>query len=573
MCEEVTLRIAGQAGQGLKTTGKVLCRTFKRAGLNVFANMDYMSRIRGGNNFFQIRVAEKPVLTLREKCDVIVAMDADSVGIHRKALSDNGILLCDLEKNGLDEEKSCVDVPFFKKADEIGGSEKYTGAVMTGFLLGLIAPHGIDKAGEVMREILSDKGEETVGNNLDAVKAGYELAKESGREGSFAPKPSATGADVLMDGNRAIAIGAVSAGLRFYSAYPMTPATSIMTDLCEVARKFGILVEQAEDEIAAVNMAIGASFAGTRAMTGTSGGGFALMQEGISLAAMTETPLVVVDSQRPAPATGLPTRTEQGDLDMAIHSGHGEFAKAVFTPGTAEEAFYLTQKAFNLADKYQIPVIILTDQHLADSERNFKRPDTAEISIERGLLEREKSGDMEGYKRYAFTSSGISPRAVPSWIKEVVYADSDEHTEEGHITESARVREDMVVKRLYKKMGGLSEEIVPPVCHATEGADVILAGFGSTYGVIREFCERYEGKKAGQVHFPQVWPFPAEKFKKIAEKAEEIIVVENNALGQLARLIRRETGIDVDGSILKFDGRPFNVDLLISLIEGENNGR
>jgi len=303
-------------------------------------------------------------------------------------------------------------------------------------------------------------------------------------------------------------------------------------------------------------------------MTSTSGGGFALMVEGVSLAAMTETPVVIVDAQRPAPATGFPTRTEQSDLEFLLHAGHGEFARVIYAPGTIEEAYYLTVKAFNIAEKYQIPVLIMTDQYLADCYMNILSFDTDKIKVKRYIISKEESAKITDYKRYRLTKSGISSRAIPSWIEGVVYADSDEHTEEGHITESADMRVNMVQKRLYKKMNGLSEEIEPPSSYKIEGADTVLIGFGSTYGVIKETVDTMPDKKIGFAHIPQVWPFPSDKLTALLKNAKNILTVENNAAGQLARLIRRETGIKANNSILRFDGRPFNFDYLSQRLKG-----
>ncbi|MBF0484076.1 MAG: 2-oxoacid:acceptor oxidoreductase subunit alpha, partial [Candidatus Omnitrophica bacterium] len=304
-------------------------------------------------------------------------------------------------------------------------------------------------------------------------------------------------------------------------------------------------------------------------MTGTSGGGFALMTEGLSLAGMIETPIVVVDSQRPAPATGFPTRTEQADLDLLIHAGHGEFARVIYAPGTIEEAFDLTIKAFDVAEKYQIPALIMTDQHLADSIRDVDTPLNKNVKIQRYILSLEESKNIKNYKRYQLTDSGISPLAVPSWIDDVIYADSDEHTEEGHITEDAGMRKKMVEKRFYKKIEGLKKEIIPPIAYKVSGAHLVLLGFGSTYGVMKDVCDAMHEKKIGFVHLSQVWPFPNHEIKLLLAGAKKIITVENNAGGQFTKLFKCETGMMVNGTILKFDGRPFDLDGLMDLVEKE----
>lgn len=567
MDKDITIRITGEAGQGMKTIGTALCKIFKNAGYNIFANMDYMSRIRGGNNFFQIRIAEKRVFTLREKVDILVALNRESVELHKEGMAEKGLLILDMKEFGIEEKNPAFfNAPFYDIARK-AGKEIFINSVTCGLVAGVI---GLDfsHVSDVLKLIFSDKKEEIIKRNVEAAMEGYELAKKRSLRDSFRIEKADIKEDLLLNGNEAIALGAILAGCKFYTAYPMTPSTGIMNFIAHYGDRFNIVVEQAEDEVAAINMAIGASFAGARAMTSTSGGGFALMQEGISLAGMTETPIVVADAQRPAPATGLPTRTEQADLDFVIHSGHGEFAKAVFSPGTTEEAFYLTIKAFDLAYKYQIPVFILTDQHLADSYRNIKKLDTDKISIKRYVISKEDSVKVESYKRYLLTDSGISPRAVPSWIRDVVYADSDEHNEEGHITESGEIRNKMVEKRLYKKLAALTKEITEPSSHNLEGADIILIGFGSTYGVLKEACESAEGKKKiGFIHLSQVWPFPADKMRQLTGKTSaKLITVENNAGGQLAKLIRREAGIECDSSILKFDGRPFDLNFITNRI-------
>ena len=294
------------------------------------------------------------------------------------------------------------------------------------------------------------------------------------------------------------------------------------------------------------------------------------MVEGVSLAGMTETPIVIVDAQRPAPATGFPTRTEQADLDFLIHAGHGEFARVVYAPGTIEEAFYLTIKAFNIADKYQIPVLLMTDQHLADSYRNIEAFDQNKIKVKRHIISKEDSQRITSYKRYQLNETGISPRAIPSWIKDVVYVDSDEHNEEGHITEDAQMRIKMVEKRFSKKLCALAKEVEAPSVYNLENAERVLIGFGSTYGVIREAAESIE--KTGFIHLSQVWPFPVLRMQELLKNAKNIITVENNAGAQLAKLLKREAGIAANSSILKFDGRPFNLDYLTHQLQETRNG-
>lgn len=570
MVEEITIKIAGQAGQGIQTIGEALCNIFKRSGSHIFANQDYMSRIRGGNNFFQLRAAAKPIYTLRQKSDITVALDKQSVKLHRNDVAGGGIIVFDKAKFNLSgEDKALFNLPFYDLANSIGGSDLFINAVCCGAVAGLaqVNPDYLERS---IRDLFADKDEEIISKNIMAAQAGYNFAKDNFKGDKFRIKSAPAGENLLMNGNDAIALGAIRAGCKFYSAYPMSPSTSIMNVVAQYAKRFNILVEQAEDEIAAINMVIGASFAGARSMTATSGGGLALMVEGLSLAAMTETPIVVVDAQRPAPATGFPTRTEQADLNFLIHAGHGEFAKAIYAPGTIQEAFYLTVKAFNIAEKYQIPVLIMTDQHLADSLQDTEEFDLNKASVQRFIISKEDSKKVSGYKRYRLTDSGISERAIPSWIEDVIYADSDEHNEEGHITEDAGTRIEMVKKRFYKKMAGLAQEIEKPAGYNVEKAQTILLGFGSTYGALKEASEAL-GKDFGFVHLSQVWPFPSLELSPLLKNKKKILTVENNAGKQLAGLLMREAGIKANSSILRYDGRPFNLDYLIEQIKEAKN--
>ncbi len=570
----MTIKIAGEAGQGMQTISGVLAKAFKKAGLHIFVNQDFMSRIRGGNNFSQLRVAKKPLFAPRAKSDITVSLDKESVHLHRPSIADEGIMILDRQKYGVtDSYVAYFDVPFYDMAKKSGGSELYANSAACGIVAGLTRLD-FRHVEEALKEIFGDKSPDVVKANVESARLGYDFAKNNFKPDIYAIAEGGPNGNLLMNGNDAIALGAIRAGCKFYSAYPMSPSTTIMENISRYAKDFNIIVEQAEDEIAAINMIIGASFAGVRSMCATSGGGFALMVEGLSLAGMLETPIVAVDAQRPGPATGFPTRTEQADLDFIIHAGHGEFARAIFAPGTAEEAFYLTVKAFNLAEKYQIPAIILTDQHLADSLRDIGTFDMGKAKVERHIISKEDSKKISGYKRYQITKTGVSPMAVPSWIDDVIYADSDEHTEEGHITEDTYIRISMVEKRLYKKMELLSQEIEEPTKFNIESADTILVGFGSTYGAMKEVCDAIPRRKAGFVHLSQVWPFPSRQLAALLKGEKNVLTVENDAGAQLAGLIRRFSGIEVDGSILKYDGRPFDVDLLLNRVsEVTSHGR
>ena len=375
------------------------------------------------------------------------------------------------------------------------------------------------------------------------------------------------GKRMLLTGNEALSLGAIAAGCKFMSAYPMTPSSSIMEYLAAHGEEYGVTVVQAEDEIAAINMINGAAYAGARAMTATSGGGFCLMVEGLGLAGMTETPIVVVNGQRPGPAIGLPTRTEQGDLEFVLYASHGEFPRAVLAPATVEDCFWLTVKAFNLADRYQLPVIVLTDQHLASSYATIQRFDLSKVTVDRGLLVPDNE-TVKDYKRHRITDSGISPRAFPGREDLLVVTDSDEHDEAGHLIEDGVIRTNMVRKRMRKR-AGLKQEMSPPLIVGKKKVDNLLIGWGSSYGAIAEAAEilKEEGYDTGYLQLKEIWPFPSEAVAGALKNAGHSYVIENNATGQMAHLIKAETGMSIGAKILKYDGRPFTPAEIIEQIK------
>jgi 2-oxoglutarate ferredoxin oxidoreductase subunit alpha len=422
-----------------------------------------------------------------------------------------------------------------------------------------------------LEEEFSIKGADIVNQNKNSANAGYRYVQESFKGVSVDKMPpgSFSKKKMLLNGSHAMALGAICAGLKFYSGYPMSPSTPIMEFIASQANEYDIIFEQAEDEIAAINMVIGASFAGARAMTATSGGGFCLMAEALGLAAMTETPAVIVVSQRPGPATGLPTRTEQGDLNFVIHAAQGEFPRAVLAPGSAEQCFYLMTKAFNLADRYQTPVIVLGDQHLNDSYFTVDNLELDRVTIDRGdLVFDDRLPSVKDYKRYAWQESGISPRVLPGQSQAVLYADSDEHTEEGHITESSDVRNRMVRKRM-RKLDGLRNEMGAPLIYPSKKADVVLLSWGSLYGAAKEAVEllNRDGISAQMMHFSEIFPFTAASFINTIKKKSKIFAVENNYSGQFTEFFTRETGFPVFHRILKYDGRPFSPQEIISQVK------
>ena len=439
--------------------------------------------------------------------------------------------------------------------------------VATGVIMGVLG-YPIEPLLEALPETLKSKDEKNITVNRNAAKNGYEYAGIHCTQCAFTLS-STSERLMVIDGNEAIGLGAAASGCKFYSAYPMTPSTGIMVSLAKKAHDFGIIVEQAEDEISAINMALGASFAGVRAMTGSSGGGFALMVEGLSLAAMTETPVVIALAQRPGPATGFPTRTEQGELLFALHAGHGEFPRIIFAPGSPEEAFYLTNKAFDLSQKFQVPVFILTDQYLADTQWTYKGFDTKHLVYEDYRL---RGWDGEEYKRHAFTDSGISPFALPGASKRLVVTDSDEHDEEGHLIEDGPTRIKMVNKRFFLKKSAIASHINPPLVYGNKDAETVIVGWGSTYGIMKEAIDALsERRSIAMLHFSEIYPFPGrEKFDYVGflQRAKKTISIEQNATSQFARLLKTETGYNFTNHINRYDGRPFLIEELAGEIDG-----
>lgn len=570
---DYTIKIGGEAGQGIQTIGDTLAKVFSRSGYHVFSHQDYESRIRGGHNFFQIRFSGKPVTAPREKIDILVALDKESIQQHEDEISEIGQVIYDSSAIKQKHDKPhFLDIPFISLAVEHGGSKIMANTVATGAVLGMLGMD-IDMLIRIIKDTFRKKGDEVINANIKSAMAGYDFAAKQCLQCSFSVTPLSAPKmlpKMLITGNDAIGLGAIASGCKFYAAYPMTPSTGIMNYIADKEKEYNIVVEQAEDEIAAINMALGASFAGVRSMTGTSGGGFALMVEGLSLAAMTETPVVIVLGQRPGPATGFPTRTEQGELQFALYTAHGEFPRVVLAPGTPEQAFYLTNKAFDLAEKYQIPVIILSDQHLADSLWTFDRLDLSRIKYNDYRLRGEVLNSLAEYKRHSFTDSGISPLAIPGESKHLVVTDSDEHDEEGHIVEDADTRIKMVNKRLFRKLPHIRQEIDSPLLYGNPNPDVIIAGWGSTFGVIKEAVDILaKESKAAMLHFSEIYPFPStDKFDylKVLRNANAAICVENNATSQFARLMKTETGYTFTGMINKYDGRPFTVEGLLGEI-------
>ena len=552
------LLIGGAAGQGIDTTAAILEKLLKRSGYHVFTIRDFMSRVRGGHNFSMIRFGTEPIHSHSNRLDGIIAMDDETILQHRDELNEDGFILCDSKLTAEDPRAMKVDMDGMAKKL---GNPRVSGIIAVGIILKLFG-ESLDGAEEVLRAFVKQQFVEI---NVKALQAGYQLAEKryDHLEGTCQDW-------MLVSGSNAVALGAVAAGLRFYSAYPMSPSTSIMETLAALGDEAGLVVEQAEDEIAAINMAIGSSFAGARAMTGTSGGGFSLMVEALGLSGMAEIPLVVIDVQRPGPVTGLPTRTEQSDLRFVISASQGEFPRMVIALRNPSDAFYQTMRAFHLAEQYQIPVILLSDQYLGDATSTVEAFDPKRIKI----ASPAKKHDLEGeYLRYRYTKNGVSPRLIPGTTEHLVTADSDEHDERGWITESAEVRNRMMDKRM-KKLEGIKQERLEPDFIGPDDFDTLLLGWGSTWGPIAEAIAllNREGKERfAALVFGDIYPLPQKLLLEKAPKAARLINVEQNATGQLAGLVREETGIACTSSILKYDGRQISAEEIVARVRKEGS--
>ncbi len=555
--DEVSVVLCGEAGQGIQTVEQILVRYLKLSGFHVFATKEYMSRVRGGSNSTQIRISSKRASAYLDRIDILVPFHQGGIKHVEKRITPETIILGDREiisKDSPLEVKEFIDIPFSKIASDIGG-RIYVNIIAAGVVLGTV---GVEQhlLTNFIREFFSKKSEDVIKRNIEAIKKGYEVGTQILNSGKieFTIRSSPRIKDEnLLNGAEAVGLGALAGGCKFLSSYPMSPSTGVMVFLSQQMEDFDMVVEQAEDEISAINMAIGASYGGARSMVTTSGGGFALMIEGVSLAGMLEIPVVIHLGQRPGPATGLPTRTEQADLELALYSGHGEFPRIILAPGNLKDAFFLTQKAFNLADKYQIPVFVLTDQYLIDSLMNLPLLDISDTRDENHVVKTHK-----GYKRYELTEDGISPRGIPGFGEGLVGVDSDEHDEEAHITEDLILREKMVDKRL-KKLDSIKKEIVPPELVGSSNYKVLITGWGSTYHVVKEALQELGREDISFLHFKQVYPL-YEGTRDYLQKAQKNIIIENNATSQLTKLIKLYTGMDIESKVLKYNGLAFSVE-------------
>jgi len=586
--DHLTWMVGGEAGYGITTMGQMFARACARAHYSVFGYPEYPSLIRGGHNTAQVRVGKSDVNAHSDKMDVLLALNEETVDLHLDEMAEGGVIIYDGQSVQLDAEKiraaglHLASVPLADITKELGADRVMRNTVALAASAAIVGlPFEFIQS--VIESNFARKGKEVVDFNIKVARAGYDHATEL--EVPFEKKlPELTDGDaeaerdeseqvreqeIVISGNDAIAIGAIKAGLKFMAAYPMTPVTSVMLTVAKHGEKYGIIMKQTEDEIAAVNMAIGASHMGVRSMTASSGGGFALMSEALGMAAMTETPLVIVEGTRPGPSTGLPTWTDQGDLRFVLHASQGEFPLVTALPGDVDECFEMTLKVFNLADKYQMPCLIITDKYLGESicsTKPFAAPDYVPMTSTITAADAEKIADGE-YLRYKLTEDGVSPRALPGYPNCIYTASTDEHAEDGDLDESSANRIAMVDKRdrKFETLQGtdlLEDDMME--LHGPEAADLTIVGWGSTKGPILEAIEaaNSQGMSVNFLQIKYASPFPSKGVERMLNETSihdgKLLLVENNSNGQMGGMVREHTGIKIENQLLRYDGRPVN---------------
>ncbi|MBI2071235.1 MAG: 2-oxoacid:acceptor oxidoreductase subunit alpha [Elusimicrobia bacterium] len=564
----VDIWIAGAAGDGVQSTSEMLGKIAARSGLHVYIYNSYQSAIRGGYVYAQVRVSDKKAWLNGDRWDILMALNTDAVTRHQPWANQKAVLLFNSDRAKCPAGITGIGMPI----SEIVPNPLMQNVVFLGAALKLCGLP-LEKLEKAILETFGKKSKEVQEANLKAAREG------AGRAEEFAGRfkmPMTEKSYCLMTGNQALALGGAQGGVRFYAAYPMTPASGVLHWMADHAQKLGIAVMQPEDEISVINMAIGASFAGARSMVATSGGGFALMTEAVGLAAMTETPLVVINVCRAGPSTGVPTKTEQGDLFQVLGAGQGDYPRAVIAPLDVADAFNMAQAALNLADRYQMPVLMISDLLLSEHNETLDAGELKRLPIDRGEWAKT-NGDK--FKRYLFTPTGVSPRAKPGMDDYFIFtAGSDEHDERGFLISDVEtnpvIRKKMMEKRM-RKMDGVMREMPPNVLLGDQNAQLTLIGWGSMYNLLSALVERGRetGKKINALAIRSVWPFRAEEVASVLKKAKKTLLIEANFTGQMGRLIRQETGIDIPYHCLKYDGEPFYLENTWEVIERAYAGK
>ncbi len=567
MINQLSWKVGGQQGEGIESTGEIFSMALNRLGYYLYGYRHFSSRIKGGHTNNKIRVSTTPMNSISDHLDILVAFDQETIDVNVHELKDGGVIVADSKFSPVKPDNASVrlfPIPFTEIANDLGTSlmKNMVAVGASSALLG-VKPEDFTS---VVEQIFSRKGDAVVKKNMDAIREGMNrFNSEAGDAlGDFQLADVEVNRRMFMIGNDAIALGALAAGARFMPAYPITPASEIMEYLIKKLPEHGGTVIQTEDEIAACTMAIGANYAGVRSLSASAGPGLSLMMEGIGLSGITETPLVIVDTQRGGPSTGLPTKQEQSDVMALIYGTHGEIPKIVMAPSTVEEAFYDTIEAFNLAEEYQCPVIVMSDLALSLGKQTVEPLNYENIKIRRGKFDPQKEmPELEGkeyFKRYEVTEDGVSTRVIPGMKNGIHHVTGVEHNEQGKPSESPKNRKAQMDKRL-KKLNRLPNTFPEPVFKDVrhEQADLLILGFNSTRGTIQEALPRLEkdGLKVNHGHVRLLHPFPSNEIAKLIEQAKNVVVIENNATGQLAQLIKMEVGSKELTPVNKYDGNPF----------------
>lgn len=563
-----TFKIGGQAGQGIKSVGLMFARLATRSGYWVHNHTEYPSIIRGGHNVTGVTVSAEPVHAPTKHTSLLVALNKETVNLHQSEFIPGTIIVCDesIKPDGnLQDQVTLLSIPMNKLARDADGGELISNIVALGSVAALLSadPNLIDN---LINTEFSDKEPAIRISNRKAAKAGFDFIITNFPQHIkpvLKPRENITPLSVF-NANDTIALGAIAAGMQFSAIYPMTPTSNILHVLAPLQQKYGFIYKQPEDEISGINMALGASFAGARSMVATSGGGFCLMTEAYGLAGMTETPIVIIEGMRGGPSTGMPTWSEQADLRFILHAGQGDFPRIVLAAGDPEEAFHLTLKAFNLADKYQTPVVLLIDKNICEDDQSYPPFDYSRYEIDRGKLTTEK---IDNFARFIPADDGISIRSLPGTGNHFV-ANSDEHDASGYSSEEVNNRVEQMNKRMKKLETYIKEDLPPPILYGPEQADITIVSWGSNKGAILEslkFCP-----SVNFLHLTRINPFPVQAVSEILKKTKHILNIECNYSAQMAGLIRERTGVEITDHLLRHDGRLIYPEEIIDKLKSIN---
>jgi 2-oxoglutarate/2-oxoacid ferredoxin oxidoreductase subunit alpha len=572
--------IGGAAGQGVATPGNIFARIFARRGLYLNAYNAYQSIIRGGHTFLTIRTGPEPVTNMGDKIDLLITLNQDTMDRHLGLLGPGAAVIYNgdnIKPGTVPPGVSLCPLPVTELSNNSRNKVEQNTLAMAAAIS--MVGIGFQPLEEALTQQFKKKGDAVVNENVGVARAAYQYATAN-----FAPferpLPMRDRPKAVLTGNMALAMGGAAAGVKFYCAYPMSPSTGVLHWMASHAREAGIMVRQVEDEIGVINMAIGAAQAGCRAMCATSGGGFALMTEGLGMSAMIETPVVVIDVQRAGPSTGVPTKTEQGDLWQMLGAGHGDYPRAIAAPLDVGDCFKIIPEMFNLVDKFQCPGIVLTDLLLSEGTTALDPEDlNFNQEIDRGELITQANGNgANGYKRYLFTESGVSPRAIPGVPGHIHTVATDEHQEDGVLISDEftnPVKRRQMMEKRQRKMAGIEAAVKPPELIGSPDAEVTLIGWGSTHGVIEEAVEMLneEGITANQLQIRWMVPLHGDRIVEILKKSKRTIMVENNYSGQFARYLRSETSFVADGHIRKYDGEPLMPHHIVESVKEQLAGR